>query len=712
VAAVATGLAIAAVLFVLLSTGRAFFAEEQERLMRKPMFAWLGRHGVSGGRYVAVGLGFLQVVGSFGNSFFIAWPDTFMDFLSALSLVHIDVLRLPSLACAADKYTYFSGVLLNAMLPLGWWAILAAVWAGGRTLHHRARQGIQPLAGGSLEADMGRFGSRDAYEQFVRACCRLAQLGALVAYPPVSAAALSVFSCRGMFGTHYLMGDYSVECYTGQHQAWMAGSAVLVVAYPVGLAVGLFVLLQWWRVPQLADIMMRDAARRHLVGTVFAGTVAGPGVQGCTVEEVEWQLREVSRQLVEDQNMEVEVRALYRRIRDGVSTARGQLDAVEVMLEASGYVSPEMSGRHHGTHSAEEEEEAAVRLVLLAPQGLADAAVEWVLKSNRVSPSTKPAWGAVDEDVLRAAVCQHLVMRVLRKDIGGPLYATHAVLEQALAEAWSGGESKGDIDDIGRSSPSQGPLADLMGYLYMQYPQPSKAPHDPTQSTPQQGKPDAPPPVPADLAYHSIAWALDSRAVAAEVPELGESRALARVGFLFQDFEPHCWWFGLADLLYKLAMTGLVVFVSEGTSTRVLAALVLNLFFLRQHIRWSPYANDAVDRFHQATEISTLLTLVAGLCIYGNIDVADQAARERWLFQAILIGISVVGLVFPLLEAISGAAAASAWRAVASLKTMKRKFLRKFPHFRAPSPSGTSIVPEDFRAPSPSGKDLVTGWIV
>mmetsp|Transcript_67215 Transcript_67215/g.212857 ORF Transcript_67215/g.212857 Transcript_67215/m.212857 type:complete len:139 (-) Transcript_67215:56-472(-) len=115
-------------------------------------------------------------------------------------------------------------------------------------------------------------------------------------------------------------------------------------------------------------------------------------------------------------------------------------------------------------------------------------------------------------------------------------------------------------------------------------------------------------------------------------------------------------------------MTGLVVFVGEGTSTRVLAALVLNLFFLRQHIRWSPYANDALDRFHQATEISTLLTLVAGLCIYGNIDVTDHAARERWLFQAILIGISVVGLVFPVLDATGGAASSAARRAVARLK--------------------------------------------
>mmetsp|Transcript_67224 Transcript_67224/g.212879 ORF Transcript_67224/g.212879 Transcript_67224/m.212879 type:complete len:174 (-) Transcript_67224:28-549(-) len=173
-------------------------------------------------------------------------------------------------------------------------------------------------------------------------------------------------------------------------------------------------------------------------------------------------------------------------------------------------------------------------------------------------------------------------------------------------------------------------------------------------------------------------------------------------------------------------MTGLVVFVGEGTSTRVLAALVLNLFFLRQHIRWSPYANDALDRFHQATEISTLLTLVAGLCIYGNIDVTDhvrcplrlprliphrtrppefltsvhpisrsgatlQAARERWLFQAILIGISVVGLVFPVLDATGGAASSAARRAVARLKVS----------FGRGGEGGAS-----------SGKNRVAGWSV
>ena len=67
--------------------------------------------------------------------------------------------------------------------------------------------------------------------------------------------------------------------------------------------------------------------------------------------------------------------------------------------------------------------------------------------------------------------------------------------------------------------------------------------------------------------------------------QLGEKVAVAHVGFLFQDYEPRCWYFALADLVYKLLMTALLFLVSEGTSSRVLVGMLINLMYFTVHVR-------------------------------------------------------------------------------------------------------------------------------
>ena len=61
--------------------------------------------------------------------------------------------------------------------------------------------------------------------------------------------------------------------------------------------------------------------------------------------------------------------------------------------------------------------------------------------------------------------------------------------------------------------------------------------------------------------------------------------AVAHAGFLFQDYQPRCWYFALADLAYKLMMTTLLFIVSEGTSGRVLVGMLINFCFLLVHVR-------------------------------------------------------------------------------------------------------------------------------
>ena len=48
-----------------------------------------------------------------------------------------------------------------------------------------------------------------------------------------------------------------------------------------------------------------------------------------------------------------------------------------------------------------------------------------------------------------------------------------------------------------------------------------------------------------------------------------QRNANARVGFVFGSYHGKCWWYELLDLIRKLVLNGLMVFVGEGTAAQV-----------------------------------------------------------------------------------------------------------------------------------------------
>ena len=65
----------------------------------------------------------------------------------------------------------------------------------------------------------------------------------------------------------------------------------------------------------------------------------------------------------------------------------------------------------------------------------------------------------------------------------------------------------------------------------------------------------------------------------------------------------------LVELLRKLCLTGLVVFVEPGTVTQAFFALISALFFLLMVMRYLPYEEDALDRLAFFAQLCTTATL-------------------------------------------------------------------------------------------------------
>jgi len=58
------------------------------------------------------------------------------------------------------------------------------------------------------------------------------------------------------------VADYREECYGSRHTPYLAVAALFVAVYPVGIVVGAWAVLRWFRVPQVAAAKQRAAVLR------------------------------------------------------------------------------------------------------------------------------------------------------------------------------------------------------------------------------------------------------------------------------------------------------------------------------------------------------------------------------------------------------------------------------------------------------------------
>ena len=65
------------------------------------------------------------------------------------------------------------------------------------------------------------------------------------------------------------------------------------------------------------------------------------------------------------------------------------------------------------------------------------------------------------------------------------------------------------------------------------------------------------------------------------------------------------------ELLRKLCLTGLIVFVEPGTVTQAFFAIVAALFFMLMVTRFRPYVEDEMDRVAFFAQLCTTATLLA-----------------------------------------------------------------------------------------------------
>ena len=87
------------------------------------------------------------------------------------------------------------------------------------------------------------------------------------------------------------------------------------------------------------------------------------------------------------------------------------------------------------------------------------------------------------------------------------------------------------------------------------------------------------------------------------------------LAFLFEAYEPRCWYWESLECIRRLALTGLLIFFSDGTVMQIIVASLLAMVALILYDAFEPYLDDSADRLATFAQLMTFLTLFAAILL-------------------------------------------------------------------------------------------------
>eukprot|EP00937_MAST-01D_sp_MAST-1D-sp2_P002371 g2371.t1 len=127
------------------------------------------------------------------------------------------------------------------------------------------------------------------------------------------------------------------------------------------------------------------------------------------------------------------------------------------------------------------------------------------------------------------------------------------------------------------------------------------------------------------------------------------------IGFLYAGYTPECWWWECVELLRKLTLTGLIVFIMPNTPEQLFITVVLTLCFIVGYARWQPYNETQDDDLQLVCQLQLWFTSLSGLAVKfttmpapldlasGNETTVDNGDSfvQTPVFDSILVFLSV-----------------------------------------------------------------------
>ena len=141
------------------------------------------------------------------------------------------------------------------------------------------------------------------------------------------------------------------------------------------------------------------------------------------------------------------------------------------------------------------------------------------------------------------------------------------------------------------------------------------------------------------------------------VEEREKDKSIAFMSFLFENYNPECWWMETVDMYRRIFMTGGLVLFWRGSAEQILAGIVVSIVSLRILARYKPFRVAStggkinVDNNHLAESMQWQLVGTLVCCLLLRfIEVGGTAGAEvvfgEKVLDVMLLVMQFVAFVF------------------------------------------------------------------
>ena len=116
---------------------------------------------------------------------------------------------------------------------------------------------------------------------------------------------------------------------------------------------------------------------------------------------------------------------------------------------------------------------------------------------------------------------------------------------------------------------------------------------------------------------------------------------IQHLAFLFGEFEPRCYLFVVFECLRRLALTGLLIFVYNGSATQVVVGLFIAVISKHIMMHFNPYIEDSDDWLANQGQLQIVLLFLASLVLFVK-TMPEQEGAPGNLFRGPLFAAVMV----------------------------------------------------------------------
>jgi hypothetical protein len=111
---------------------------------------------------------------------------------------------------------------------------------------------------------------------------------------------------------------------------------------------------------------------------------------------------------------------------------------------------------------------------------------------------------------------------------------------------------------------------------------------------------------------------------------------LSGISFLWESYNPDCWWFEIFECVRKLCMTGLMIFIYSGTASQIVVSMLFSIASIAVYVTYKPFPSYDDDVLAICSQLSIFFTLFGGLLL--KVEVAKDF--DETMFGVLLVAVN------------------------------------------------------------------------